>query len=412
MRSKMKIITTLLFVFSLNSMAASIEEVISGQRYDGIHRTQSGDFLATTADEGQVIRFNSEGTQSELLDGGIYFLGVTEDSQGNIYASDALSNQVYKINTNGQQEVFTTDITRPGNISQAPDGSLYIGSLANGGTGGVFQVNQTGFADLLISENLAIDPLASTFDSDGNYYFSNSSTAEIFRYTPNGEVSLFATLPITAPGFRLGHFVFIDGYLYAPGFPDNRIYRINQEGDIEIVVGPGATGEAGNFQLNGPAGVAAGNQPGEIYVTNYNSRVINRIQLDIADSSPIENPAGLSGLWFDPALDGEGYNIIYTSSGLLVYFYGYNDSGERIWLISEIYTEELNFGQSIDLSILEISGGTFALPALPAENATVWGNLNITFNDCISGEFILDGIDGIKVSQTQKLADIAGVVCE
>ncbi len=397
----------------MNSMAASIEVVVSGQRYDGIHRTQSGDFLATTAEEGQIIRFDVAGNQSVLAENGNYFLGVKEDSNGNIFATDPFVNRIIKINTDGQEETFTTAINIPASLAVAPDGSLYVGTNPSDNTKGIYQLNQSGVENLLINDNSVVNnPLAATFDSDGNYYFSNSSTAEIFRYTPNGEVSLFATLPINAPGFRLGHFVFIDGYLYAPGFPDNRIYRISQEGDIEIVVGPGAAGEAGDFQLNGPAGVAAGNQPGEIYVTNYNSRVINRIQLDAIDSTTITEPAGLSGLWYDPELDGEGYNIIYTNSGLLVYFYGYNDLGERLWLISELYTDELNFGQSIDLSLLEISGGSFQVPAPPAENASVWGNLRIRFNDCISGEFILDGIDGIKISQTQKLADIAGVVCD
>ncbi len=273
-------------------------------------------------------------------------------------------------------------------------------------------MTKTGESSLLINGDIARDPLASAFDSDGNYYFSNSRTAEIFRYTPNGDTSLFASLPISAPGFRLGHFTFLDGYLYAPGFPDNRIYRVSMDGDIEIVVGPGATGDGGSFQLNGPAGVTTGNQPGEIYVTNYNSGIINRIQLDVEPLVAVTQPAGLSGLWFDPALDGEGYNIIYTTSGLLVYFYGYNDQGERLWLVSDIYTGELNFEEAINLTLVELTGGTFAVPASPADNTSVWGSLEITFNDCRAAVFKIDGVDGVKNSQAIKLTGISGVECE
>ncbi len=389
-------------------MAASIDVVVSGQRFDGIHRMQNGDFLATTADLGQVIRFDSQGNQSELLNGGNYFFGVTEDSEGNIYATDGGTRDIIKISLNGQQEVLTTSINAPTSITEAPDGTLYVGSRL----GGVYQLSKTGNADLLINDNLAEIVSGSVFDNDGNYYFGNSRTAEIFRYTSNGDVSLFASLPINAPGFRLGQLVFIDGYIYAPGTADNRIYRISMDGDIKIAVGQGATGDAGDFQLNGPAGVTGGNQPGEIYVTNYNSGVINRIQLDALSDRAITQPAGLSGLWYDPALDGEGYNIIYTTSGLLVYFYGYNDQGERLWLVSDLYTGELNFGETVNLSFVELTGGTFAVPASPANNTSVWGSLEITFDDCRTALFKIDGTDGIKNSQAVKLADISGVLCE
>ncbi len=404
----MKTLIILLLVISVNGMSASIDVVVSGQRFDGIHRMQNGDFLATTAELGQVIRFNSQGDQSELLNGGTYFFGVTEDSEGNIYTTDGGTRDIIKISLNGQQEILTTSINGPTSMTEAPDGTFYVGSRL----GGVYQLSKTGNSDLLINENLAEIVSGSVFDSNGNYYFGNSRTAEIFRYTPDSDISLFASLPINSGNFRLGQLVFFDGYIYAPGYPDNRIYRISMDGDIKIVVGPGAAGDAGSFQLNGPAGITAGNQPGEIYVTNYNSGVINRIQLDTLSDTTVTQPAGLSGLWYDPALDGEGYNIIYTTSGLLVYFYGYNDQGERIWLISDLYSGELNFGETVNLTFLELTGGTFAAPASPADNASVWGSLEITFNDCGTALFKIDGADGVKNSETVKLTDISGVVCE
>jgi len=32
----------------------------------------------------------------------------------------------------------------------------------------------------------------------------------------------------------------------------------------------------------------------------------------------------LSGLWYDPTLDGEGFNVLVADAGMVVFFYGYD----------------------------------------------------------------------------------------
>jgi len=117
--------------------------------------------------------------------------------------------------------------------------------------------------------------------------------------------------------------------------------------------------------------------------------------------------AAVSGLWFDPALDGEGFNLIETRSGLVVTFYGNDKSGQRLWLVS---ANPVVFDRDLTVTMLEGKGGEFQLPVPPAE-LSEWGSLSMSFFDDRSGVFRLSGLDGDKVSEVVKLAGVVGQNC-
>jgi hypothetical protein len=55
--------------------------------------------------------------------------------------------------------------------------------------------------------------------------------------------------------------------------------------------------------------------------------------------------------------------------------------------------------------------GTFDNPT-PSTELTPYGTLSVTFYDCGSGQFILDGLDGKKTSNVIKLIGVDGTSCE
>ncbi len=122
------------------------------------------------------------------------------------------------------------------------------------------------------------------------------------------------------------------------------------------------------------------------------------------------NCAAVSGLWFDPALDGEGFNLLETGSGLVVTFYGYDKSGQRLWLISNALSDPVAFDTELTVTMLEGQGGEFQLP-LPPSELNEWGSLSMKFSDRDSGLFRLSGVDGDKVSEVIKLAGVAAQDC-
>jgi murein DD-endopeptidase MepM/ murein hydrolase activator NlpD len=135
------------------------------------------------------------------------------------------------------------------------------------------------------------------------------------------------------------------------------------------------------------------------------------------ESGPPDPPAAPSGnnafngLWYDPALDGEGYNIVTAEAGTVFYFYGSDNSGERLWLISDLFYGAINADLPFTLAMYESTGGSFASPIVSKRGLSAWGTLTIELAGCNSGKALLEGTDGAKVSQIVKLADVAGTSC-
>lgn len=131
------------------------------------------------------------------------------------------------------------------------------------------------------------------------------------------------------------------------------------------------------------------------------------------DPLPQAKPANnaFTGLWYDPALEGEGFNIVTSDAGTIVYFYGSDDRGNRVWLISDLIRGEIKTGQTIEVLMFESSGGVFPTPVSSARGLAIWGTLKLIFNACDSGQSTLKGVDGDKVSNITKLAGVSGASC-
>lgn len=118
-----------------------------------------------------------------------------------------------------------------------------------------------------------------------------------------------------------------------------------------------------------------------------------------------------TGLWYAPALDGEGFNIVTSDGGTVVYFYGSDSRGNRIWLISDPIAGEIRTGQAINVLMFESTGGDFSQPVPSARGLAAWGTLSLRFTGCDSGQSVLNGVDGYKESQITKLAGVSGASC-
>ena len=124
------------------------------------------------------------------------------------------------------------------------------------------------------------------------------------------------------------------------------------------------------------------------------------------------SPYDFSGPWFDPLLDGEGYLVYQTPAGWLVYYFGYGLDGGFLWLVSELVPlETLNFGEPFEVPMLVGKPGTFYEPG-PSSDLSPYGTLSVSFETCTAGEFILDGTDGVKVSNVSKLIGVDNTDCK
>ncbi len=95
----------------------------------------------------------------------------------------------------------------------------------------------------------------------------------------------------------------------------------------------------------------------------------------------------------------------------MVYFYGSTTTGERLWLLSDVFSGSLSFEEVVEITMFEATSGDFLAPVPSAESLTPWGVLRMQSDDCANGVFELDGADGVKVSNVQQLVGIDGAVC-
>ena len=145
---------------------------------------------------------------------------------------------------------------------------------------------------------------------------------------------------------------------------------------------------------------------------NADNRPMLEVEYTMGETGPVPVPGSdWSGPWFDPTLEGEGFLVYQTPVGWLIYYFGYSIDNQRLWLISEIVDiADLQFGETYAFTMFVGEPGSFGMPA-PSDELEEWGTLDVEFDDCVNGLFTLDGVDGLKVSEVQKVVGVEGTSC-
>jgi hypothetical protein len=138
---------------------------------------------------------------------------------------------------------------------------------------------------------------------------------------------------------------------------------------------------------------------------------VSRIEF-AATTDTVRDPRGLAGAWFDPATSGQGLSMLWIPGGILTTsFFGYRNDGSSLWLLG-IRQGPVRFGETMTIPMDLNRGGRFG-NFTPAQVERVpWGTLTLRFDDCSSGEAILDGLDGRQVMRLTKLVGIDGLGCD
>jgi hypothetical protein len=123
----------------------------------------------------------------------------------------------------------------------------------------------------------------------------------------------------------------------------------------------------------------------------------------------LTNDLGMNGLFYDPNKAGHGFNFIVHAGGLTIFYFGHTASGERLWLISEVFEGDLEYETPIELAMLEVLSGVFGHPQL---TTTAWGTITLELADCDTGHASFDGIDGSLEMDFIRLSGMPGIWCQ
>jgi sugar lactone lactonase YvrE len=182
-------------------------------------------FLVTAAGEASIFATGLEGASGNGI-----------DSAGNLFQSNIRGNKISKITLDGTVTLFTDEgVNAPVGIEIDADDTLWV---ANCGTGSIQKVTSDGVSTRFVEHELLQCPNGITIDDAHNLYVANFNNGDVVKVTPDAEVSVLATLP----GGNNGHLVHHEGALYVVDRGGHQVYRVDLDGEIELVAGSGTRG--------------------------------------------------------------------------------------------------------------------------------------------------------------------------
>jgi len=123
----------------------------------------------------------------------------------------------------------------------------------------------------------------------------------------------------------------------------------------------------------------------------------------------LSRDVGMNGSFYDIDNPGHGFDFNVHDYGFTAYYYGHTSTGERLWLVSDVYGEDLKYGVPIQLEMYEVVQGVFGLPVPPE---TFWGTITLTLTGCDSGHASLSGLDGNLEMDLVRLTGVPGISCQ
>ena len=126
----------------------------------------------------------------------------------------------------------------------------------------------------------------------------------------------------------------------------------------------------------------------------------------------IENIAGISGAWFDPLHEGEGWLIqILSASEALVFWFTYNSDGNQMWLVgSAVITANTLVVDELQISEGAVFGANFNPDDVQLQT---WGSMSMAFIDCNRAELAYQSINfGSGTLAPIRLTSPVGVDCD
>ena len=134
--------------------------------------------------------------------------------------------------------------------------------------------------------------------------------------------------------------------------------------------------------------------------------------VNVADNGSFSVPAGISGSWYDPDFDGEGWNLQLLGGGLaLAYWFSYDGNGNQAWF----YGLGRVSGNTITFNALrQPMGGRFGSGFDPAQvSQPLWGTMALVFDDCNSGYMAYSGKTGFDTGEMniQRITGLQNIPC-
>lgn len=279
---KFVILTTAMFFLSA-AFCQEVSTFLGPNQWinDGITFDQQGNLYGSDHAGFGVYKYDVAGELTTLATFDHHPNGIVLDDDNNLYVATPQGNKIFMIDVEGNVTQYGPEIPNPnGLIFKNGSDTLIITSYANNT---LSKLSPDGTLAIWIDSDDLNGPLGLCYDDQHVLYVSNFNDGNMFKVIGN-QLEYFATVPGDYLGgtyFSTGYIMWHDGYVYATGFAKNKIYRIDENGDIQEYAGSGVfgylDGEASEARFMNPNGIAMKHNSNEIYISGYESHAVRLI---------------------------------------------------------------------------------------------------------------------------------------
>jgi|TARA_B110000438_G_scaffold289433_1_gene324003 sugar lactone lactonase YvrE len=217
---------------------------------DGLAVDSTGNiFIPSGFGDPTVWKIASDGALTEFASGYQSAVGIAIDSQDNLFVNDYRGNALTMITPAGVKTDFATQLNGPAGVAIDSQGNIYVtlfGANFSGTGASIIRFTPEGVQSPFASGAPLRDIIGIAIDDADNVYVSNWVSGNLYKISAGTTTPvLFATIPDSA---NINQITYSKGYIYVPTPNEDKIYRVDLAGNIELLAGVGTRG-----LKNGPA---------------------------------------------------------------------------------------------------------------------------------------------------------------
>lgn len=232
---------------------------------DGLALDEFGNIFASNYNNDIVYKIDTDHNISTFISNQDGAAGITFDGQGFIYLARYESRDIVKISADGSSiEPYASGVAAPIGIAFDSDGNLFTNNNVNNSITKIDINGNKSVQSISINNNSSV-----AVDENNNKYVTDYNSGRIIKIdaTTNQE-SVFTNLPISG---GVGYIIYSNGNFYATAVTDQLIFKIDTNGQHEIIAGiqskVGVKDGNGNVAtFNRPIGIAASPDGKTLYV--------------------------------------------------------------------------------------------------------------------------------------------------
>lgn len=188
----------------------------------------AGDLYSGQLSFNRIDRFTPAGVRTTFVSG-FFADALAFDSQGNLFVSDPQLGKIMKVTPGGTVTTFATVTTPIGLAFDGTTGDLFVASDGTGapGSGSIIRLTPSGVASTFASG--LNGPFGLAFDRTGNLFVSETNSTNmglIVKFSPSGLAATFATGLSSPEGLAFD----TSGNLYEADFSSGTIFKFTPAG--------------------------------------------------------------------------------------------------------------------------------------------------------------------------------------